>query len=202
MSAKDSVSGDLTQSRNGVLPNAPTLVADSLPRAGGEAASTWEPRSSLAGDSFSAPPPLGFQPADNRLHTTLVGKYRLERLLGEGGCGRVYLATHQQLRTHVAIKFLLSHWASRPIFRERFRREARALALLSHPGIVGVHDFGDDAGDMYLVMEYVRGEPLANLVLKDGQPMPPERAAEIIDQILEVLAIAHERGIVHRELLL
>lgn len=145
----------------------------------------------------SARPDLA--PAAQRLRTTLLGKYRIEQLLGEGGCGRVYLATHLQLRAQVAIKFLLSHWASRPVFRERFRREARALAILSHPGIVGIHDFGEDGGDMYLVMEYVRGEPLSKLVLQDGQPMPPAQAVELIDQLLEVLDVAHERGIIHRE---
>ncbi|HRI53696.1 MAG TPA: protein kinase, partial [Pseudomonadota bacterium] len=144
----------------------------------------------------SARPDLA--PAAQRLRTTLLGKYRIEQLLGEGGCGRVYLATHLQLRAQVAIKFLLSHWASRPVFRERFRREARALAILSHPGIVGIHDFGEDGGDMYLVMEYVRGEPLSKLVLQDGQPMPPAQAVELIDQLLEVLDVAHERGIIHR----
>jgi serine/threonine protein kinase len=137
-------------------------------------------------------------PAAQRLGTTLLGKYRIEQLIGEGGCGRVYRATHLQLRAQVAIKFLLSQWASRPVFRERFRREARALALLSHPGIVGIHDFGEDGGDLYLVMEYVRGQPLSKLVLRNGQPMAPAHAVALIDQLLEVLSVAHDRGIIHR----
>ena len=128
----------------------------------------------------------------------LLGKYRIDKLIGEGGCGRVYLATHLQLRSQVAIKFMLPHWQNRPVSRDRFRREARALALLTHPGIVAIHDFGEDSGDLYLIMEYVRGVPLNRLVLIDGQPMAKARAAAIIDQLLDVLSVAHERGIIHR----
>ena len=178
--------------------SAPTKVA--------EFSTTAVPVSAAAAAREGALTPPGGEPtrpdlvpAAQRLRTTLLDKYRIEQLLGEGGCGRVYLATHLQLRAQVAIKFLLSHWASRPVFRERFRREARALALLSHPGIVGIHDFGEDGGDMYLVMEYVRGEPLSKLILKDGQPMAPTHAVELIGQLLEVLEVAHERGIVHRD---
>jgi len=138
--------------------------------------------------------------AGSRLTTTLLDKYRIDRMLGAGGYGQVYLATHLQLRTQVAIKFLLSQWASRPIFRERFRREARALALLSHPHIVGLHDFGEDAGELFLVMEYVLGEPLSALAHVVGLPMAPARTAALIDQLLAVLEVVHERGIVHRDL--
>ena len=148
----------------------------------------------------AASSPWGSSGKDPRLGTTLQGKYRIERMIGEGGCGRVYAATHLQLKHQVAIKFLLAQWAGRPVFRERFRREARALSLLSHPGIVVVHDFGEDGGDLFLVMEYVQGTPLSQLVLVQGKAMEPLRAVQLIDQLLLVLEVAHERGIVHRDL--
>ena len=148
----------------------------------------------------AASSPWGSSGKDPRLGTTLQGKYRIERMIGEGGCGRVYVATHLQLKHQVAIKFLLAQWAGRSVFRERFRREARALSLLSHPGIVVVHDFGEDGGDLFLVMEYVQGSPLSQLVLVQGKAMEPVRAVHLIDQLLLVLEVAHERGIVHRDL--
>ena len=148
----------------------------------------------------AASSPWGSSGKDPRLGTTLQGKYRIERMIGEGGCGRVYAATHLQLKHQVAIKFLLAQWAGRPVFRERFRREARALSLLSHPGIVVVHDFGEDGGDLFLVMEYVQGSPLSQLVSVQGKAMEPARAVHLIDQLLLVLEVAHERGIVHRDL--
>lgn len=148
----------------------------------------------------AASSPWGSSGKDPRLGTTLQGKYRIERMIGEGGCGRVYAATHLQLKHQVAIKFLLAQWAGRSVFRERFRREARALSLLSHPGIVVVHDFGEDGGDLFLVMEYVQGSPLSQLVLVQGKAMEPARAVHLIDQLLLVLEVAHERGIVHRDL--
>ena len=139
------------------------------------------------------------QPKD-RVGTVLVGKYRIDRVLGRGGFGVVYLATHVALESQVAIKFLLSEWATHGELRARFHREARVLTRLQHPSIVAALDFGEDEGDLYLVMELVRGTQLAGLVARDPDPMPPPRAAKIAIEILQVLELAHERGIVHRDL--
>ena len=131
---------------------------------------------------------------------TLLGKYRIEQLLGTGGCGAVYRARHLALGVDVAIKFLLAEWAGRPVFRERFRREALALSRLSHPCIVAVHDFGEDAGDLFLVMECVRGSTLASHIGLDKPPLSPSRIARVLDQLLAVLTLAHQNHIVHRDL--
>jgi serine/threonine-protein kinase len=95
----------------------------------------------------------------------LDGRYRLGSLLGVGGMARVYLASDRVLERQVAVKVLRSSDAQDPLFVERFRREARAAARLSHPNIVAVFDSGSDGGLPYLVMEYVPGESLAQLLV-------------------------------------
>jgi serine/threonine-protein kinase len=114
--------------------------------------------------------------------------------IGRGGMGSVWKARHLRLGRTVAVKFLAPELAAQPDFAKRFEREARALALLSHPGIVGVHDFGSDEGGSYIVMEYVDGRPLSALI-----PLPIEKAVDIARQVLEALAFAHRQGIVHRD---
>ncbi len=138
---------------------------------------------------------------DPRLGLVLDGKYRIEALLGQGGYGRVYRARHLGLEAQVAVKFLLSQGAPPGgVHRERFRREALALARLSHPGIVAVHDLGEQEGAPYMVMELCRGRPLFESLLVDGRTMAPERLCRIFDQLLEVLEVAHREGIVHRDM--
>jgi len=141
----------------------------------------------------------GWLRADPRLGVVLDGKYRIDALIGAGGMGRVYRATHTQLGEPVAVKFLLSHWAKTPEIRARFRREAVALARIRHPSIVSVLDFGEHADELYMVMELVKGAALAHR-LAQGTPLPLPRIARIIDQVLEVLETAHAQGIVHRDL--
>src|SRR3712207_355140 len=99
----------------------------------------------------------------------LDGRYQLRSLLGAGGMARVYLATDRVLRRQVAVKVLSPPYAQDPAFTERFQREARAAASLSHPNIVAVFDSGSDAGLHYLVMEYVPGENLAQLLARHGR---------------------------------
>ncbi|MCI0571306.1 MAG: serine/threonine protein kinase [Myxococcaceae bacterium] len=123
-----------------------------------------------------------------------MGPLELEEEIGRGGMGRVFRARHVRLGRHVAVKFLPAEHAADVEARARFEREARALALLAHPGIVAVHDFGEDEGEPYLVMELVEGRPLAELL-----PLPPERAVRVAVQLCDALTYAHARGVVHRD---
>jgi serine/threonine-protein kinase len=115
--------------------------------------------------------------------------------IGRGGMGTVWKARHLRLDRTVAVKFLAPELAAQPDFERRLEREARALALLSHPGIVGVHDFGREDGLGYNVMEYVEGTPLSSAL-----PLPIDRAVVVARQVLEALAYAHRRGVVHRDI--
>ena len=124
---------------------------------------------------------------------TLFGPYRIDQLLGSGGMGEVYKAHDTRLERTVAIKVLATHINDDPHSRERFRREARAVAALNHPNICTLHDVGDD----YLVMELVDGETLREWF---GRGLPQERGLHIARQVLEALAAAHRTGVVHRDL--
>ena len=114
--------------------------------------------------------------------------------IGRGGMGTVWKARHLRLGRTVAVKFLAPELAAQPDFERRLEREARALALLSHPGIVAVHDYGRDEGVGYIVMEYVEGAPLSSVI-----PLPLDRAVVIARHVLQALAYAHRRGVVHRD---
>lgn len=126
-------------------------------------------------------------------------RYRVLRQLGEGGIGRVYVAQHLRLGREVAIKTLLTRYESIPVLKERFTREAAALASLNHPNIVTVTDFGVDDGTPYLVMELLAGEDLAALIER-GEPLAPQRVMRIVRQMVRALAYAHEQKLVHRDL--
>jgi serine/threonine protein kinase len=128
----------------------------------------------------------------------LDGRYRLGSLLGVGGMARVYLASDRVLERQVAVKVLSPPYAQDPVFVERFRREARSAARLSHPNIVAVFDSGSDAGEHYLVMEYVAGQSLAELLADQGR-LAPRRAAELGVEVCAALAAAHAQGLVHRD---
>jgi eukaryotic-like serine/threonine-protein kinase len=145
----------------------------------------------------------GYGKTDTRLGAELEGKYRVEELIGTGGMGRVYRATHLSLGEPVAVKFLLKSVAELSAAKERFRREARILAKIRHPGIVSVLDFGEHPkvdGELFMVMELVAGVALAERILPSGPAMSLLRAASIFDQLLAVLDIAHAEGVVHRDL--
>ncbi len=119
-------------------------------------------------------------------------------LLGQGGMGAVYKARQPNLDRLVAVKILPPEWGKDPAFAERFAREAKALARLTHPHIVAVHDFGERDGLFYLVMEYVDGANLRH-ILQEGQ-LNPSEALAIIPQICDALQYAHEEGVVHRDI--
>jgi eukaryotic-like serine/threonine-protein kinase len=114
--------------------------------------------------------------------------------VGRGGMGSVWRARHLRLGRDVAVKFLAEELLGQDDFALRFEREAQALARLSHPGIVAVHDFGREGERAYIVMEYVPGRPLSALL-----PLPPARAREVALQVLDALGYAHARGLVHRD---
>ena len=134
---------------------------------------------------------------DSMLGKTL-GHYRIERLLGRGGMGEVFVAEDLRLGRQVALKLLSPQRDVSPERRKRFEREARAVAALSHSNIVAIHDFGDDEGRPFAVTELLEGETLRS-ALRRG-PVPPTTALAWGAEIAEGLAAAHERGIVHRDL--
>ena len=129
----------------------------------------------------------------------LDGRYQLGSLLGAGGMASVYLASDRVLERQVAVKVLSPSDAQDALFVERFRREAHAAARLSHPNIVAVFDSGSDADQPYLVMEYVPGESLAQLLHRQGR-LAPRRAVELAIQVCAALAAAHAQGLVHRDI--
>ena len=127
-----------------------------------------------------------------------IGPYQIVAKLGEGGMGEVYRARDTRLSRDVAIKVLPETFANDPERRERFEREAQAIAALSHPNILAVHDTGTHDGQIYLVMELLQGETLRDRV-KSGA-LAPRKATEIGVQIARGLAAAHAKGLVHRDL--
>jgi len=133
----------------------------------------------------------------------LGDRYRLGELLGRGGMAEVHIGQDVRLGRAVAVKMLRPDMARDPTFQARFRREAQSAASLNHPSIVAVYDTGEDdfAGNPvpYIVMEYVEGSTLREL-LASGSRLVPERALEIVDGILAALAYSHQRGIVHRDI--
>ncbi len=132
------------------------------------------------------------------LGTTLSGRYRLEARIGSGGMSTVYRALDETLQRQVAIKLMNREVATDSDQLERFRREARAVAQLSHPHIVGVIDAGEDAGRPYIVFEYVEGETLKDRIRRQGQ-LPVAEAVAYAIEIARALGAAHARHIVHRD---
>src|SRR5215211_3082616 len=132
------------------------------------------------------------------LQTALAGEYSLQRELGRGGMGIVYLARDVQLDRDIAIKVLPSHLARTAESRERFLREARTAAGLSHPHIVPIHRVGEASGFVFFVMSYVEGETLGERLRTRG-PLPPAEATRVLREVAWALAYAHGRGVVHRD---
>ena len=127
-----------------------------------------------------------------------IGPYEVARELGRGGMGVVYLATDTRLDRQVAIKALPAELASDPARLERFEREAKTLASLNHPNLAGIHGVEEQAGAKYLVLEFVEGETLADVL--DRGPLPVDQAIEYAVQIAAGLEAAHEAGVIHRDL--
>src|SRR5205809_5743517 len=125
-------------------------------------------------------------------------RYQPERHLARGGMAEVYLARDALLDRPVALKVLFPELSADRTFVERFRREAQAAANLNHPNIVSVYDWGEQDNTYFIVMEFVDGRSLAQ-ILRDEGPLTPDRAAHVAIDIAAALAFAHRGGVVHRD---
>lgn len=142
----------------------------------------------------------GTPDAVRRPGDVVAGRYVIVSLLGTGGMGAVYRASHGTLGETIALKFLKRFVAHMSEMRERFHREAKILAKLRHPSVVTVLDFGEDQGELFMAMELVQGDSLSAVVGAPAPPLPLPRLGAIFGPILEVLQTAHDAGIVHRDL--
>jgi len=145
------------------------------------------------------------QPDDDKTQThvtlssgTMVSHYRIIEKIGAGGMGEVYLAEDTQLNRKVALKFLPTHLCADADCRARFKREAQAAARLNHPNVVTIHGVAEEAGRVFIIMEYVRGGSLKDFL--GSKNITPALVAPIAIQICEGLAAAHHAGIVHRDI--
>src|SRR5436305_8628882 len=137
--------------------------------------------------------------SDTLINTLFDGRYRILRKLGTGGMANVYLAEDEVLGRRVAIKILNDRHAGDDQFVERFRREAKNAAGLSHPNIVSIYDRGEAEGTSYIAMDYLDGRSLKELIVARG-PAPVHVAIDYARQILAAIRFAHRHGIVHRDI--
>jgi serine/threonine protein kinase len=128
----------------------------------------------------------------------LFPQFEILELLGQGGMGVVYRARQKGLDREVALKVLPARAGRNPAFAERFAREAKALASLSHPNITSVYDFGKAGEHFFLAMEFVDGLNLRALLR--AQRVAPKQALQIVEQICDALQYAHDQGVVHRDI--
>ncbi len=136
---------------------------------------------------------------DPLVGTTLDDRYLIEGVIGRGGMGVVYRARQQNMDKDMAIKMLYSHKVSEPEAIKRFHREAKTVTAVRHHHIINLYDFGMYQNQPYLVMDYLEGKSLKD-ILKDEGALSFERAGKVFEQVLDALASAHESGVVHRDL--
>jgi eukaryotic-like serine/threonine-protein kinase len=136
---------------------------------------------------------------DTLINTLFDGRYRILRRLGAGGMANVYLAEDEALGRRVAVKILNERYANDELFIERFNREAKSAASLSHPNIVSIYDRGEAEGTYYIAMEVIEGRSLKELIMTRG-PLPVSVAIDYTKQILSALRFAHRNGIIHRDI--
>jgi serine/threonine-protein kinase len=135
-------------------------------------------------------------------HRTIIGnRYEvdLEHPIGVGGMALVYEGFDLQSRRHVALKTLRTEYQRYPGSRQRFRREARAMAFVNHPNLVTIYDLHEEPDGSWVVMEYIDGQTLKELVERDG-PLSPEAVVLILQQLANALAHIHERNLVHLDI--
>jgi tetratricopeptide (TPR) repeat protein/tRNA A-37 threonylcarbamoyl transferase component Bud32 len=147
---------------------------------------------------FAASEPGDLSPEPPSAEMPQIPGHELDEVLGRGGMGVVYRARHVRLNRTVAIKMLLNGAHGSPEARERFMREAEAVAGLRHPNIVQVYELGDQGGQPYFTMEFIEGGNLARKLA--GTPQPPRHAATLLATLAEAVEAAHRSGIVHRDL--
>ncbi len=133
------------------------------------------------------------------IETSIDGRYQIIARIAAGGMGEVFRAHDPVLDREVALKMLHTSLADDPSFIDRFRREARSAATLSHPNIVGVHDWGETQGTYFMVMEFVRGVNLRAILMRHGA-LQPGNAVQVVSDVLSALEHAHAQGIVHRDI--
>ena len=129
---------------------------------------------------------------------TKLNHYRIIRAVGSGGMGEVYEAEDTKLHRRVAVKVLSPAVANDPERRQRFEREARAIAALNHPSIVTIHSIEYDHGRLFLTMELVRGVPLSRVITTRGLPIA--QLLELAVPLAEAVSAAHQQGVIHRDL--
>ncbi len=179
------------------------LCPKCLLQAGFESAPAAEPAAE-SGDVDSptvkspAPGTTGFESPSPDALAPLFPQLEILELLGKGGMGAVYKARQKGLDRFVAVKILPPEVGRDPAFAERFTREARAMAKLSHPHIVAIYDFGQTDGQFYFVMEYIEGANLRQVI--QAKQLSPAEALAIVPQICDALQYAHDEGIVHRDI--
>ena len=139
----------------------------------------------------------GSDEADPRIGSEIAG-YRIERLLGRGGMSVVYLAHDPRPDRRVALKLIAPELASDQRFRERFLRESQLAASLDHPNVIPIFEAGEAGGVLFIAMRYVEGTDLKQLLAEEGR-LDPARAVGIVERVAEALDVAHERGLVHRD---
>ncbi len=170
--------------------------------------SSIESRLSMLGDNMTraasspSPSPASAAPGAEvaqMVENALGRRYAIERELGRGGMGVVYLARDTQLERPVALKFLGAAFDNSKEFRERFLREAKAAARVSHPNIIGIYDIGGQQGSVYIAMEYVEGANLTRYVADKGR-LPLRESVNIVLQVCAALDAIHQQHIVHRDI--
>ncbi|HSJ88387.1 MAG TPA: serine/threonine-protein kinase, partial [Anaerolineales bacterium] len=132
-------------------------------------------------------------------NVSTVGGYEGLELISRGGMGEVYKARHPNLNRTVAIKVLSAHFKNEPNFNKRFAREAKTMAQLRHPNIITIHDYGEQEGLPFIVMEYLTGETLAQLLEKNGRLSLPE-GLPLLEDVASALDYAHAQGVIHRDI--
>ena len=160
------------------------------------------PQAEAGGAPAPTPAPAPAQPGakfDALVGTTLAERYEIVRRIGEGGMGAVYEARHSIIGKRVAIKVLLEKFLENEELIARLLQEARLASSIGHQNIVDVTDFGTTRdGRAFVVMEFLEGEPLSELIMRDA-PLPVERSLAIVKQVARALGAAHDKGIVHRD---